>query len=92
MDAAKGGCYELLTIGLTKKDVVAESGLILRPATTLAECPRLDTIVVPGGKGLREARTNGISCEVDPVSRHHDAQNRVGVYRDLWARSDGPAR
>ena len=54
----KRRCYELLTIGLTKKDIVAESGLILRPRTTLVECPRLDTIVIPGGKGLREARTN----------------------------------
>lgn len=57
---SKRKCYELLTIGLTKKDVIAESGLILRPSTTLAECPRLDTIVIPGGKGLREARTNRI--------------------------------
>jgi transcriptional regulator GlxA family with amidase domain len=51
-------CYELLTIGLTKKDVVAESGLILRPSTTFAECPQLDTLIIPGGRGLREARTN----------------------------------
>lgn len=57
---SKGKCYELLTIGLTKKEVVAESGLILRPGTTLAECPKLDTIVIPGGKGLRDARTNRI--------------------------------
>lgn len=53
-------CYELLTIGLTKKDVVAESGLILKPRTTLIECPRLDTLIIPGGQGFREARTNRI--------------------------------
>ena len=51
-------CYELFTIGLTGKDVVAESGLILKPRTTLAECPRLDTLIIPGGRGLREGRTS----------------------------------
>lgn len=57
-NGSKRSCYELLTIGLTKKEVVAESGLILRPGTTLATCPKLDTLIIPGGRGLREARTN----------------------------------
>jgi transcriptional regulator GlxA family with amidase domain len=54
------GCYELITIGLTNKEVVAESGLMLKPSTTLAACPRLDTLIIPGGRGLREGRTNKI--------------------------------
>lgn len=53
-------CYELLTIGLTNRSVAAESGLILKPSTTLAACPRLDTLIIPGGRGLREPRTNKI--------------------------------
>src|SRR5271155_1697189 len=53
-------CYELLTIGLTNKSVVAESGLILKPSTPLALCPPLDTLIIPGGRGLREPRTNRI--------------------------------
>jgi len=53
-------CYELMTIGVTKKEVTAESGLILRPRVSLAQCPRLDTLVIPGGRGLRTARTNAI--------------------------------
>ncbi len=53
-------CYERFTIGLTRKDVVAESGLVLKPSTTLAECPSLDTLIIPGGQGLREGRTNRI--------------------------------
>jgi transcriptional regulator GlxA family with amidase domain len=53
-------CYDLFTIGLTNKEVVAESGLVLKPCTTLAECPRLDTLIIPGGRGLREGRTNKI--------------------------------
>jgi len=51
-------CYELFTIGLSRKEVVAESGLILKPGTTTTECPRLDTLIIPGGRGLREGRIN----------------------------------
>ncbi len=56
-------CYELFTIGLTNKEVVAESGLILKPCTTLVECPRLDTLIIPGGRGLRAGRTNKIVAD-----------------------------
>lgn len=59
-DLSLSSGYDLVTIGLTRKPVVAESGLILKPRTTLAECPRLDTLIVPGGRGLRQARTNRI--------------------------------
>ncbi len=56
-------CYELLTIGFTRKEVVAESGLLLKPSTTLTDCPPLDTIIVPGGCDLRTARTNRIVAQ-----------------------------
>jgi transcriptional regulator GlxA family with amidase domain len=49
-------CYELITVGLNRKEVVAESGLILKPCTTMSECPQLDTLIIPGGRGLREGR------------------------------------
>ena len=56
----RGACYELLTIGLTKKEVVTESqGLILPDLGQHSPCcPELDTLIIPGGRGLREARTN----------------------------------
>jgi transcriptional regulator GlxA family with amidase domain len=59
----KRRCYELVTIGLTKKEVVAESELILRPSTTLTECPKLDTLIIPGGRGLREPPTNKVIAD-----------------------------
>jgi cyclohexyl-isocyanide hydratase len=37
------------------KSVVADSGLRLKPTTTFADCPQLDVIFVPGGKGIHEA-------------------------------------
>src|SRR3954464_14002042 len=32
--------------------VVADSGLTITPTTTLADCPALDVVFVPGGSGL----------------------------------------
>jgi transcriptional regulator GlxA family with amidase domain len=65
LDAGRGStrCYELLTVGLSRKAVVAESGLVLKPSVTLAACPRLDTIIVPGGRGLREGPANKLVAD-----------------------------
>jgi transcriptional regulator GlxA family with amidase domain len=46
--------YDLVTLGLTRKACNAESGLSIRPSATLADAPPLDTVIVPGGSGLRE--------------------------------------
>jgi transcriptional regulator GlxA family with amidase domain len=50
--------YEVLIIGLTSRTFVAESGVVFHPHTTLQAAPKLDTIIIPGGKGLREPRIN----------------------------------
>ncbi|HEX4640177.1 MAG TPA: helix-turn-helix domain-containing protein [Chthoniobacterales bacterium] len=51
-------CYEVVIIGLTRRPFVTESGLIFQPGTTLEAAPKLDTLIVPGGCGLRVPRTN----------------------------------
>ena len=56
-------CYELVLIGVTNKTFVAESGIVFKAQTTLANAPALDTIVVPGGGGLRQAETSRIVSE-----------------------------
>lgn len=54
------GTYELVTIGLRRHTVVAESGLVFKPDVTLSDCPRLDTLIVPGGAGLRRSGPNAM--------------------------------
>jgi transcriptional regulator GlxA family with amidase domain len=50
--------YEIVVLGLTRRPfVAAESGLVFRPHTTLESAPELDTLVIPGGPGLREPAT-----------------------------------
>lgn len=50
--------YEILIIGLSCRRFAAESGVIFHPQTTLQAAPRLDTITIPGGRGLRQPGTN----------------------------------
>lgn len=50
--------YELVVIGLTTAAFAAESGVLLRPHCSLRDAPELDTVIVPGGRGLRVPATN----------------------------------
>jgi transcriptional regulator GlxA family with amidase domain len=47
-------CYEIHVIGLSSACCRAESGMIFTPEETLEAVSEWDTIVVPGGKGLRK--------------------------------------
>ena len=55
---ASSGAYEIVTIGIRRKAFVAESGITFLPDVALAEAPPLDTLMVPGGSGLRNPATN----------------------------------
>ncbi|HEY6953290.1 MAG TPA: GlxA family transcriptional regulator [Bacteroidota bacterium] len=47
-------CYEIFIIGLSGKPFTAESGIVFKPHRTIHNAPSLDTLIIPGGKGLRE--------------------------------------
>jgi transcriptional regulator GlxA family with amidase domain len=51
-------CYHVCTIGFTSKCFRAESGIAFWPDRTLETVSRLDTIVIPGGDGLRQSLIN----------------------------------
>jgi transcriptional regulator GlxA family with amidase domain len=46
-------CYQVFTIGLNDAPFHSESGIGLTADHTLENAPELDTIIVPGGSGLR---------------------------------------
>ena len=52
------GVYELHVLGLTSAPFVAESGIRFVPDHRLSDAPAMDTIIVPGGFGLREPAIN----------------------------------
>jgi transcriptional regulator GlxA family with amidase domain len=51
-------CYEVITIGLTRRAFATESGLVFQPSTTMEAAPKLDTLIIPGGCGVREPGIN----------------------------------
>ncbi len=55
-DGRPSGAYEVVILGLTPKCFTAESGVVFRPACSLADAPALDTVIIPGGRGLRVHR------------------------------------
>jgi transcriptional regulator GlxA family with amidase domain len=48
-------CYHVCTIGFTSECFRTESGIALGPDSTLETVSELDTIVIPGGNGLRRS-------------------------------------
>ncbi len=46
--------YEVFTVAPSRRAVVAESGLTLKPHHSLESCPQVDTLVIPGGSSLRD--------------------------------------
>ena len=51
-------CYESRIIGFTSRSFVAESGVVFRPHATLTDKIDIDTLIIPGGPGLRSAAIN----------------------------------
>jgi transcriptional regulator GlxA family with amidase domain len=51
-------CYQLCIIGVNSGSFRAESGLLFKAQETLQTAPELDTIVIPGGEGLRRAEVS----------------------------------
>ena len=58
LDGNQSQRYETSIIGITPRPFVSESGVVLKPHRTLSSSYEVDTLIIPGGKGLREASIN----------------------------------
>ena len=75
--------YELIVIGVSGNAFVSEAGISLAAEQTIGATLRLDTIVIPGGAGLRKAETNRkvahwLGDQADRV--HRIASVSTGIY------------
>jgi transcriptional regulator GlxA family with amidase domain len=52
--------YKVLLIAVGRRRFVTESGLAFHAEATLADAPALDTLIVPGGRGLRAVGVNAV--------------------------------
>lgn len=50
--------YEIVLLGVNRKPFAAESGIVFKPHRAADAKVEIDTLIVPGGCGLREKRTN----------------------------------
>ena len=46
--------YEVFTVASSRGTRPAESGLLFKPQHTFETCPEMDTLVIPGGCGIRD--------------------------------------
>ena len=56
-------CYEVVIIGLTGRTFTSESGVVFKPHKTIKNAPPLDTLIIPGGRGLRVPETQKKAAE-----------------------------
>ncbi len=75
--------YTQTTIGLTGLRCRSEAGLVLEASCLAKDMPSLDTLIVPGGSGLRVSEVNKKAADL--VSRHAPAIRRIasvctGIY------------
>src|ERR1700674_408482 len=45
--------YDVTVIGLTGRKLVCDGGLVIQAHATIENAPRIDTLIIPGGPGLR---------------------------------------
>src|ERR1044072_1988379 len=69
--------YDVLTIGLTRKPFVSENGIVFKPDETIRTAPLLDTLIIPGGKGLRVPQTQQAVSEW--VSKRAEKTRRIAT-------------
>jgi len=51
-------CYRPVILGLTSRSFISESGIRFKADATADTVEQLDTILIPGGRGLRDSETN----------------------------------
>ena len=70
-------CYEVLVIGLTAGPFTSENGIVFKPHTTIAKAAPVDTLIIPGGKGLRVASTQRRAAEW--ISSQAESTRRIAT-------------
>ena len=70
----KAPCFDVIIIGETTDPVRAEGGLVLQPEIAMADCPQLDVVFVPGGRGINALLTN------EPVLQFLRQQGKKAKY------------
>src|SRR5262245_30660148 len=61
-NGCQSSCYNVLIVGITAQPCRTECGIVVKPHTDLESAPLLDTVIIPGGSGMRNEKvTNKIA-------------------------------
>jgi transcriptional regulator GlxA family with amidase domain len=61
-NGCQSSCYNVLMLGITAQPCRTESGIVVKPHADLASAPPLDTVIIPGGSGIRDGKvTNKVA-------------------------------
>ena len=77
-------CYKPIIVGLTEKSFISESGLRFKADTTAEAIDFLDTILIPGGRGLRQPEA-GRRAAAWLASRADNTRRIASVSTGLYA-------
>ena len=55
-DGREFRCYHIITLGISTESCVTECGVIIKPQLDINDAPPLDTLIIPGGSGIHNAR------------------------------------
>ena len=76
-------CYDVVTIGVSGKPCVIESGIIVKPQVDMQHAPPLDTVIIPGGRAIQSPK---LDKEIgDWLASRHSVPRRIvalgtGIY------------
>ncbi|HZE14115.1 MAG TPA: helix-turn-helix domain-containing protein [Chthoniobacterales bacterium] len=74
--------YQVTLIGVTGKTFTSESGAIFKTTKTLDSAPALDTVIVPGGIGIRSAQ---VVAKISDWLRRNKPRRIVAVSTGVYA-------
>ena len=83
--ASRVPSYEVFTVAASSRVVVSESGVVLKPHYTFDSCPDMDTLLIPGGCGIRDPRVSRRLAPWIAPGRAHAAHCR-GLHGDVRPR------
>jgi len=57
-DGRERRCYRVVTVGISAAACRTESGITVRPEVDVRRAPQLDTVIIPGGRGMQNSKLN----------------------------------
>ena len=77
-DGCERRCYRVITLGVGTEPCATECGIIIKPKVAIEDAPLLDTLIVPGGNGIHNARLGKKIAKW--LSRRAPAIRRVATF------------